>query len=574
MAISLAAFACLLTAPVEAKPPPERGKAVEAKPPPERRKPVEAKPPPDRGKPAHAGKQNKASSGSKAVASGSKATRPKKRAATPRRGSGAAAKAAGGKGKTRRVVRGSPAAQGIRSTTPPAQEAVPQQQSARRRAAPTRRRAGARRSGVRARAASPSTSPSPARSETAAPAAPEAAAPAAGEPAKRSPSADRRARSREPAGDSEGSGPVRAVTEVIERVPGRLWALLGAIAGLALLASAGSVLGWVRTRRAERQRRQVMEDVGLLQAALLPPLPDDLGPLQLSAAYRPAEGPAAGGDFYDALPLRGGRVGLVIGDVSGHGRTALAQTALVRFTVRAYLEAGLEPRDALKLTQSALEGKLADGYVSILLATYDPDVGRLTYAGAGHPPPLLRGGLPAPAVTVASSPVIGAGIGTGLRQTTMSLASGTTICLYTDGLVEARIGHDMLGTNKLAGLLDELGQEATAAQLLDRVIETADRANDDMAVCLVRVAPQSAGDPARYLVEELELVRRDVGLGVAERFLAACRIPEKEAAVSALEANRLCGRFGSALLRVHRHEHPQRVQVEGAAVDGLALPKR
>ena len=85
-------------------------------------------------------------------------------------------------------------------------------------------------------------------------------------------------------------------------------------------------------------------------------------------------------DFYDAVALRDGRVGLIIGDVSGHGRTSIAQTALVRFTVRAYLVAGLEPRDALKLSQSALEDKLGDDFVTVMLAVFDPNSSTLTYA--------------------------------------------------------------------------------------------------------------------------------------------------------------------------------------------------
>src|SRR3954466_2669393 len=105
-----------------------------------------------------------------------------------------------------------------------------------------------------------------------------------------------------------------------------------------------------------------MEDIRLRQAALLPPRPPRRGTLLTTVAYRPADGPAAGGDFYDAFPLSDGRVGLLLGDVSGPGRQALARPTLVRFAVRAHLEAGLSPREAISISGRSLDGRLADDF--------------------------------------------------------------------------------------------------------------------------------------------------------------------------------------------------------------------
>lgn len=318
------------------------------------------------------------------------------------------------------------------------------------------------------------------------------------------------------------------ITKIIGVVPMPIRILIGALIALAIGLATSSRLTALRARRLERQREQLLEDVGLLQAALLPVTPNRLGPVGTSVAYRPADGPGAGGDFYDLFALEDGQLAVIVGDLSGHGRRALPHTALVRFTLRAYLDAGLSPRKALQAAAPALERQLGDSFATVVVAKYHPRDRTLVYAGAGHPPPVVigAGAQTIAPVTACSSPPVGVGLPTGMRQTTVSLPGRAVVCFYTDGLVEARAEGRLFGVERLERTLVELGPGASASGLLDRIAETADERPDDMAACLLQV--EGAAAAPRIGVEELEFDRREAAGRRAERFLAACGVTADE----------------------------------------------
>jgi Stage II sporulation protein E (SpoIIE) len=304
----------------------------------------------------------------------------------------------------------------------------------------------------------------------------------------------------------------------------------------------------VRAKRLGKQRRELLQEVGLLQSALLPPVPEKVGALRTSVAYRPADGPGAGGDFYDVLPLPGGRVGFILGDVSGHGRGALARTAFMRYTLRAYLEAGLEPRVALQVAGRVIDDNLGGDFATVLLAVHDPETGSLTYASAGHPAPLVVGPQPHHPVTAGSSPPIGVGVRTGLRQTTVPLVPGSVGCLFTDGLMEARTAEGILGRERLAELLDELGDDATARGLIDSVASESTKLSDDMAAVIV--SPTAGVTAGLFRTEQLELSARELEGPIAGRFLEACGLPAHEVEDAEHDARLLAERFGGVILHV------------------------
>jgi len=350
------------------------------------------------------------------------------------------------------------------------------------------------------------------------------------------------------ADELEDSAVTRTVRDIVEVVPDSLKIALAALAALSVLLGAGYLLSTMRARQLARQRRELLQEVGLLQTALLPPVPARLGALKTSVAYRPADGPGAGGDFYDALPLPGGRVGFILGDVSGHGRGALARTAFMRYTLRAYLEAGLEPRVALQVAGRVIDENLGGDFATVLLAVHDPETGSLTYATAGHPAPIVVGPQPHDPVTASSSPPIGVGERTGLRQTTVPLVPGSVACLFTDGLIEARTDDGMLGRERLTELLDELGPEATAGGLIEKAAEAARVSGDDIAA--VVVSPTAGVTTGLFRTEQLELSTRELQDDIARRFLESCGLPADEVDRVEQEARQLADRFGGVVLHV------------------------
>ena len=344
------------------------------------------------------------------------------------------------------------------------------------------------------------------------------------------------------------------VANLVKDIPPWIKIALAGLAALVVALGAYSVLAAARTRRLERQRSKLMEDIGLLQAALLPAVPARLGTLLTTVAYRPADGPAAGGDFYDAFALSDGRVGLLLGDISGHGRQALAQTTLVRFTVRAHLEAGLSPREALSISGRSLDGRLSDDFSTVIAAIHDPVKGTLTYASAGHPAPLVIGPPAHDPVTASSAPPIGAGFPTGQRQTVLPMPEGSTVAVYSDGLIEARIDGETLGRERLSEWLAELGPEATAKALLDLVVQRADRVSDDLAAVVLHAAPGASAPAAR--IEQLKLDVLDVEGPELEGFLKASGVSRADRAIASRRVAEQLAVSGGVIVDVRIGEHP------------------
>jgi hypothetical protein len=184
----------------------------------------------------------------------------------------------------------------------------------------------------------------------------------------------------------------------------------------------------------------------------------------------------------------------------------------------------------------------------VVVAVHDSAAGTLTFATAGHPPPIVVGPAAEELLESGASPPIGVGLRTGVRETTVALPPGSVACLYTDGLVEARAGDGMLGRARLEAMVAELDPDEPALTLLERVVAEADDASDDMAVCLLRPTGEIAMLAPR--TEVLEVDAEDLDCGFAERFLTACGVPAGHITLAIDQARVTVDAHGRALLEV------------------------
>ena len=234
-----------------------------------------------------------------------------------------------------------------------------------------------------------------------------------------------------------------------------------------------------------------------LQRSLLSAPPHPPG-LEIAVRYSPAAHDAqVGGDWYDAFVTPEGTTHLVVGDVSGHDRDAAASMAQVRNVLRGIAYAlSRPPAEVLSLLDGAMhdlqDGVLATAVLAqVEAATSGPPDGhrRLRWSNAGHPPPLVIG--PDGDVRLLSSEpelMLGVHPDADRRDHEIDLRPGSTVLMYTDGLVERRSHALDAG---IAGLLDHVRDLATLPleDLCDGVLGLPHLVEDDIVLLAVRVHP-------------------------------------------------------------------------------------
>ncbi|MFI1829413.1 SpoIIE family protein phosphatase [Streptomyces sp. NPDC020412] len=323
-----------------------------------------------------------------------------------------------------------------------------------------------------------------------------------------------------------------------------------------------------------------------LQQAMLPRRIPDVPGAQIAVRYRSARiGRDIGGDWYDVIPLPGGRVGAVIGDVQGHDTDAAAVMGQLRIVLRAYAAEGHSPATVMARASAFLHELDTDRFATCLYAEADLSSGVVQVVRAGHVDPLLRdtdgscrripvdGGMP-----------LGLSAEFGRLEypvTTVELDPGQALLLYTDGLVELP-GADLDdGMQRLTALVRNGPRDIQ--ELADHLCEVVDErgGDDDVALLLLRrrgaLTPQSGGRLQQYVGQNdpdaLRSARRMVRSAV-EAWGGRARADEIELVADELTTNALLHTDGGASVTVRVLSGPQRrlrVEVEDLS---SALPRR
>ncbi len=282
------------------------------------------------------------------------------------------------------------------------------------------------------------------------------------------------------------------------------------------------------------EQRRVAEAV---QRRLLPERLIAIPGVELASRYLPASGEGLGGDWYDAFMLPGGRVALVVGDVVGHGLEAAAVMAQLRTALRAYAADGHDPATTVERVNRLMWQLGPTAMTTLAFVVIDSIGESLELVNAGHPPPLvitpdgkadylpLQGGL-----ALGVSPLVT------YQGQQHPFPTGSTVVLYTDGLVESRkrpIDDGLAQLRELAAGADDL--EALCTTITERMVP--DEQPDDIAIAAARVPPLPERLVARWPAEKesLATVRR-----VLRRWLYARGASEDEAFDITVAAQEAC----------------------------------
>jgi sigma-B regulation protein RsbU (phosphoserine phosphatase) len=230
-----------------------------------------------------------------------------------------------------------------------------------------------------------------------------------------------------------------------------------------------------------------------LQRSLLPGTLPSIRGLELAARYIPAEG-NLGGDWYDVFKLPNDNVGIVMGDVAGHGLHSAVVMGRLRSALRAYALDHDDPAEVLRRLDRKIQYFEPGAMATVIYGITAPPFEHIRLSSAGHLPPLLA--VPGERSELIALPrdfPVGIDVDIPRRTTVVALPAGSSICLYTDGLVErrgnaAQTPHDDPLGRALEQLRDAYRSERpedAVARMIAAMMGTA-TADDDIAILTLR----------------------------------------------------------------------------------------
>jgi serine phosphatase RsbU (regulator of sigma subunit) len=231
-----------------------------------------------------------------------------------------------------------------------------------------------------------------------------------------------------------------------------------------------------------RLYQQQKEFADTMQHSLLPRTLPKLPGLELGDAYQSSARVEVGGDVYDFMVLGDGRLAVVLGDVTGHGIEAAADMAMAKFVFRSLAREHPYPADFLGSANDVVVGEIAPGkFITMVYLLVDVEHGTVSGAGAGHPPPRIVDPDGAVRALDVHGLVLGIEADQVYDEVHAELLPGSTVVLYTDGVLEARHAGELYGFERLDAIVSA-GRDLSAQDLAETVLaDCRDFANNELA---------------------------------------------------------------------------------------------
>jgi sigma-B regulation protein RsbU (phosphoserine phosphatase) len=249
--------------------------------------------------------------------------------------------------------------------------------------------------------------------------------------------------------------------------------------------------GRERRREAEDLKRE-LEEARRIQRKLLPATVPQLDGCEIATQWRPASG--VGGDCFDLIPFASSRVAVCIADVVGKGIPAALLMSNLQASVRAFASEAAQPAELCQQVNRILCGHIAEGrFISFFYCRIDTSLGLLTYANAGHYPPVLVRADGTVVRLEQGGAVLGVFNDACYEQAHVQIGSGDRIVMFTDGVTEARNADD-----------EEFGEERLIAAAIENRACSAPALEARLAGCVASFTGDRLQDDATLIVVAVE----------------------------------------------------------------------